>query len=275
MDEAALSSALSDLPLGGLRYFTRTGSTNDDAAAWQKAGAHHLSLVVAGEQTAGRGRDSRTWYSPPGSSLAFSLVLKPVGIRAASLPRLTGLGALAVCKALEKEIQLDAQIKWPNDVLVERKKVAGVLVEATWLGNQLDAVILGIGINLTQDAVHAAARMDGSLRFPAGSISGVGKPVNAINLLRAILEEILHGLEQIETREFILDWQKRLAFQDETVQIVASAGSLNEQIETGRIAGLQQDGALLLQTERQGIMTVHSGEVRLLPLIMGEQTGDS
>jgi BirA family biotin operon repressor/biotin-[acetyl-CoA-carboxylase] ligase len=265
MDENTLHQALKGLALGGLRYCAQTGSTNDDAAAWQRAGAPHLALVVAGEQTAGRGRDGRTWHSPAGSSLAFSLVLRPAGVRSASLPRFTALGALAVCRALRSSFGRAAQIKWPNDVLIERQKVAGVLAEALWLGDDLEAVILGIGINLIPDAVQTAARSEGGLRFPAASIDPDGKhPVEAEKLLAAILAELISLLEQIETPAFLAEWQARLAFLSETVQIAIPNGG-QEILSEGRIMGLQADGALMLQMPDLEILTAHAGEIRLRP----------
>ena len=78
MDERTLRKALSNIPLGGLRYFEQTGSTNDVALAWAAAGAPDLALVVAEEQTAGRGRGSHSWFTPPGAALAFSLVIRPL-----------------------------------------------------------------------------------------------------------------------------------------------------------------------------------------------------
>jgi hypothetical protein len=97
-------------------------------------GAPDLSLVVADEQTMGKGRAGRRWYTPAGSALAFSLILSPAWVEPEMLPRFTGLGALAVKQALESRYGLPAKIKWPNDVLLQRRKLAGVLVEAHWIG---------------------------------------------------------------------------------------------------------------------------------------------
>jgi BirA family biotin operon repressor/biotin-[acetyl-CoA-carboxylase] ligase len=95
-----------------------------------EAGTQHLALVLADEQTAGRGRSGRRWATPPGAGLAFSLVLLSPPMEPNLLSRLTGLGAVAIQRALESKLGLHAQVKWPNDVLIEGSKVAGVLVEA-------------------------------------------------------------------------------------------------------------------------------------------------
>src|SRR5664279_6508775 len=116
---APLQSILTGLPLGGLRYFDSIGSTNDDALAWARAGAPDFSLVVADAQTAGRGRLLRRWITNPGSALAFSLVLRPSTQESECLPRFSPLGAVAVRQALADLFGLPAEIKWPNDVLLE------------------------------------------------------------------------------------------------------------------------------------------------------------
>jgi len=108
MEHATLLHALDGLPLGGLRYFERIGSTNDEAAGWVGTGAPDLALVVADEQTSGRGRAGRTWFTPPGAALAFSLVLRSLPVTRGEAPhshpeivsRLTALGALARALAL-------------------------------------------------------------------------------------------------------------------------------------------------------------------------------
>ena len=100
MDEAQVKAALRALPLSGLRVFATLGSTNDEALAWAASGAEDLSLVIADEQTAGRGRSNHHWYTPPGAALAFSLILRPTAYEAAHATRFSGLGALAVADSL-------------------------------------------------------------------------------------------------------------------------------------------------------------------------------
>src|SRR5512146_1632742 len=116
MNPNELKKALSKLPVGDVRYFDSIGSTNNEALAWAASGAEDLSLVIADEQTAGRGRLSRKWFTPPGTALAFSLILRPSAQEKAHLTRIVGLAALAVVDALQQR-GLVAQIKWPNDVL--------------------------------------------------------------------------------------------------------------------------------------------------------------
>ncbi len=198
--ETSLEKLLSDLPLGALRYFSTVTSTNDLAARWAEAGAPDLALVVADEQTAGRGRLDRRWYTPPGAGLAFTLILENQGqvsgqtaqLHLPYSPRYTALGALAVCDALNAALpaMLPAQIKWPNDVVAQRRKLAGVLAEAQWHGSQLTAVILGIGINVAPESVLPAEQ----LNFPATCVeTALEKPVDRWGLLHAVLERLLSG----------------------------------------------------------------------------------
>src|SRR5512144_1769195 len=155
MNQNELKQALSKLPLGGIRYFDTIGSTNTEALAWATSGAKDLSLVIAEEQTAGRGRLDRKWYTPRGAALAFSLILRPTAEEKPFLTRTVGLAALAIADALRTR-GLVAQIKWPNDVLLDGCKVAGILVESVWSGEEVDCVVIGVGINVLKGAVPSA-----------------------------------------------------------------------------------------------------------------------
>src|SRR5512145_784707 len=165
MNQSELKKALSKLPLGEVRYFDSIGSTNNEALAWVTRGAKDLSLVIADEQTAGRGRLDRKWFTPRGTALAFSLILRPTEAEKPHLTRVIGLAALAVTDALRTR-GLVAQIKWPNDVLLNGRKVAGILVESVWSGEEVDYVVMGIGVNVLKGAIPSADL----LSFPATSL---------------------------------------------------------------------------------------------------------
>src|SRR5215216_5094430 len=126
MNQQELKKSLSKLRLGDIKYFESIGSTNDEALAWAANDTPDLSLVVADEQTAGRGRLDRKWFTPKGTALAFSLLLRPMAEEKPFLTRIVGLAALAVAESLLK-LELNAQIKWPNDILTNGKKVCGIL----------------------------------------------------------------------------------------------------------------------------------------------------
>lgn len=259
MDQQSLESRLQGLPIPEVRYQTSVGSTNDLAADWAAQGAPDLALVAADEQTQGRGRAGRRWYTPPGSALAFSLVLRPRMENPDWFPRLTALGALAVCQALEKNYRLPAQIKWPNDVLVNGKKLSGVLVETAWQGSRLRHAVLGVGVNVTP----AAVPKDEKLAFPATDVStALGNSVERLELLAHILNWLVHWYARLSRADFLAAWKLHLAYVNQTVQILrADAPGL-----TGRISGLAENGALLLRLREGQEVPVDYGDVQLRPV---------
>ena len=277
MNQKILEERLADLNLPAIRYYATTGSSNDEAARWAAAGAEDGSLVVANEQTAGRGRGDRRWTTVAGAGLAFSMIVYPKHHGPYIVPRRTAIGALAVRDALQHQYGLTAQIKWPNDILLNRKKVAGILTENYWSGDDLIAVILGFGINITPRAVNGTALADHKFSFPATCVEDVlGQPVDRIELLHAILSEFVAWRPRISSPEFLHEWEASLAFRGEWVQIVSgeSVGknglpvSLEHtpaSIEEGKVLGLSPDGALKLLTRGGEVITAQFGEVRLRP----------
>lgn len=265
MDQAALRKILGDIPLGSIRFFDSVGSTNDLAANWARKGAPNLSLVVSDEQTAGRGRKKRRWYTPPGTALAFSLIMQdsPLGDLTpnSQLSRLTALGTLAVCGALGHTYpeKLEPQIKWPNDVLVAGKKLAGVLCEAFWQGEQLDTVILGIGINITSESMPAPELLD----FPATCLEAeVHMQVDRWDLLHTLLTKLLYWMNLLPSPAFIQAWSDNLAYRGTWVQVIFDDGSSLE----GQVSGLRSDGSLILMAHSGEVVDVQSGAIRIRPL---------
>ena len=276
MNQTQLDTTLADLSLGGVRYFDCVGSTNDEAAQWAAQGAPDLALVVADEQTTGRGRAGRHWYTPRGTGLAFSIVVYPTLEDSGSVSRMTALGALAVCDALKNRYHLPAKIKWPNDVLVNEKKVAGVLVEAQWTGDRLSSLILGIGINVAPASVEDAQAYQPVLRFPSTCVdSALGRSVDPMELLYAVLAGILRWRPRLIGPDFLRAWEANLAYRDEWVQVLPSGntGELSPMdgkapfpIQEGQVIGLSNDGSLKLRTRTGEILNLQFGEVRLRPV---------
>ena len=126
------------------RHFARTGSTNTRARELAAAGAPHGTVVTADEQTAGRGRQGRTWTAPPGKALLYSAVLRPLHPRHSVLPLAVPLAVCEAAEALRPDIA--CQVKWPNDVHLEGRKLAGILIEAR---PQDGWAVIGVGLNLT------------------------------------------------------------------------------------------------------------------------------
>jgi BirA family biotin operon repressor/biotin-[acetyl-CoA-carboxylase] ligase len=259
MNSRTLRKLLAHVPLGGLRVFTRTGSTNDTALAWAIDGAPDLALVYAEEQTSGRGRGDRRWFTPPGAALAFSLVLRPLPGEQQSVSLFSGLGALAVCEALGM-LGLQPEIKWPNDVLLNRRKVCGVLTEAAWMGEKVVSIVVGIGVNIGPGAVPPRRQ----LNFPATDVeSELGKSVDRLELLDDILQAFLYWRGRMTKDVFPHAWESYLAYRGEQVEIQADGFPL----QMGTLDGLERDGSLRLHAQGGQITTVQFGEVHLRPVL--------
>ncbi|MEI7846306.1 MAG: biotin--[acetyl-CoA-carboxylase] ligase [Chloroflexota bacterium] len=257
MSLAKLKAALRDVALGGLRYFPSTGSTNDEALAWAASGAPDFSLVVADMQKRGRGRDGHKWVTPSGTSLAFSLVLRPSVAERELVGRFSGLGALALVAALKRR-GITAQVKWPNDVLIGRKKVAGVLVEVVWMGAEVDSLVLGIGVNVAGGSLPA----DVTLNFPATYVDAeAGVQVARYDLLKDTLVELQSLRATLTGSKFLGLWQRELAFMGEKVHLWQG----QEQPFEAVLLGLELDGSLRVRLGSGEVRSIHFGEVHLRP----------
>ena len=216
MEEALLSKgewiSLSDWRLLKL---AETASTNTDAKelAGEIAGEF---AVWAIKQNAGRGREDRQWQSSPKSSLTFSLLFRPNPDEIEHLSRFTALGALSLVDLLKDEYQIKSQVKWPNDVLIDSKKISGILLESVWSGSQLEALVLGIGINLK----NSAFGNETELRFPASSLEAAGVIVEDLSpLLEKLIEKINLRRELLGSQQFLEDWNASLAFKGQFLPI--------------------------------------------------------
>lgn len=259
MKRAEFEKATQGMSFERIAFYESTGSTNDVVADWAREGAEGLCLAAADEQTQGRGRAGRRWVTPPGSALAFSLLLDTDALfENSSMGRASGLGALAVCEAIQAGFALVPQIKWPNDVLLNGQKICGVLPEAHWIGERLQALILGIGINVAAKSVPDET----ALNFPATSLEQqIGHSVNAAELLRAVLERLLFWKTRLAETEFIQAWESRLAYRDQHVRLEGGEGHDVE----AELVGLTGDGALRLRLS-SGERVFQVGEVHLRPL---------
>lgn len=260
MNENTLRAVLAHLPVPELRYFETAGSTNDLALNWIEAGVPDGALVVADTQTAGRGRLDRRWITQPGSALAFSLVLHPRTDEIEKLPFFAPLAGLAVSQALEN-LGLSPAIKWPNDVLLERRKVCGILVEAAWSGSQSKGVVIGIGVNVAPPSVP----LDGEVMFPAGCVEqALGRPVERMDLLAKILAHIFDLRSIIASPLFMRAWEERLAFRGEWVRVEPPG----RPAQVGILQGIDVQGSLVLRTDEDLEVRIPAGDVaRLRPMV--------
>lgn len=263
MKEAEFRDAVAGLVLDKAAFFATIGSTNDVVAEWARRGLKGLAVAAADEQTHGRGRAGRRWFTPAGSALAFSLLLSPVtSMDPTVLGRASGLGALAVCEALESLYSLAPQIKWPNDVLLNGKKTAGILAEAHWSGDHLQVLILGIGINVAPNSVPPGE----TINFPATCVQAVlSKAIETSELLRAVLQRLIVWNAKLQSIEFIRAWESRLAYLGQTVRLETGAKEVDAQLH-----GLATDGGLELRLPSGDLRVFQMGEIQISPMVVGK-----
>jgi len=235
-----------------LMYEPVTGSTNDNALLAARSGAPHGSLFVADEQTQGRGRRGNAWLAAAGESLLFSLLLRPK-LELSQVSALTLAIGLSLRDAIGPLLTEAAQLKWPNDLYVGNKKLAGVLVESQLQGERLQAVVVGVGLNVSTRAFpeEIAAR--------ATSLAELGVSVlEREPLLQAVLNAIALRLEAYQRTGVagILDELNAAdALRDRRVRVDALVG-------VGR--GLDEQGRLLLEDDSGIVHAIMAGTVELL-----------
>lgn len=244
-----------------------TGSTNSDAKV--------LSTQIAGEfvvwakhQTAGRGREDRQWQAAEGSSLTFTAVFRPIEKEKEFINQFTALGALALRDMLSGECSLEAEIKWPNDVLIHEKKVSGILTEISWSGSSIDSINMGIGVNLKPEAYANA----GTLRFPATSLEEEGMRIDSV---KKFLEQLLISLnqrrQQLGTAQFLEDWNQKLAFKNRFMPIKQYQGK-TEMLCPGSI---NPDGSLNARDQAGNWRVVYSAEFSPSSSVSSSSSEDS
>lgn len=240
---STLQNALAPRPF---RYYAQLGSTNDAALIWLRNGGIPGSLVITDHQTHGRGRLSRSWFSQPASALTFSLLLHPATDH---LPKLTMIAALAVGDAL-LEIGVKTALKWPNDVLLEGRKVCGILSETAWEGSRFLGAALGIGVNISTDfSGHPLAQT-------AISLSEVIGAVDRVDLLKRLLAHIDEYYAQIDRDSLRLTWRDRLSTIGQQVRVVQPNETL-----IGIAEDVDANGALLIRRADGTLGKVIAGDI--------------
>ena len=241
-----------------LRWHSSIGSTNAQAMTWARDGVPEGALVGADHQTAGRGRHGRAWSDAPGLNLLFSLVLRPTlpQDRLGLIPLAAGL---AVAEAIENHTPLSPSLKWPNDILVDGKKVCGILLEGrlTRSNDSLATMVLGIGFNINQTELPA------DLADKATSLAlETGQLVQRVPLLADLLVALEKHYDSLSTDlgvAVLAGFERRMAGLGHTATV---AFPLSGESVEGTILGIAENGALRLATS-EGERLFHSGEVSL------------
>jgi BirA family transcriptional regulator, biotin operon repressor / biotin---[acetyl-CoA-carboxylase] ligase len=248
---AGLTPSAGRNPLGGpVVHLDVTGSTNDVARELAAAGAPAGTVVVAEEQTAGRGRQGRTWVAPRGRALTVSILLRAAGAESMSL--LSPAAAVAVCEACEQIADVSCAVKWPNDVWVDERKVAGILIEAR---PQEGWAVLGIGLNVDTGADELPAELRDratSLRIATGA--EVGRDAVLEALLAALARRVDAGHDEV-----LAAYRGRDALHGRTIGWTAGPTRLE-----GEAQGVDGRGNLVVLTADGERLTLAAGEVHLL-----------
>ena len=235
-------------------YYSSLGSTNEVLKELAAQGAPEGTLVIADEQTAGRGRMGRRWLAPPGTGLLLSLLFRP-DFAPNQAQRLTMICSLAIADAIEGLTGLPVGLKWPNDIFVRGQKVGGILTESGTTGGHLDYIVVGMGLN-----VNLTISTLPELQGIATSLSQeLGREVSRLGLLWKILEGIETRYESLRRGESPHEeWAARLINLGRQVQVTTPQGAL-----VGWAEGVDADGALVLRTPDGQRRRILAGDVTL------------
>lgn len=232
-------------------------STQFLAASLASEGAEEGVVVSANIQTAGRGQKKRTWYTGEGDNIAMSIILKP-HLLPHECPQITLLAAVAVVQAIEEVTSLKPTIKWPNDILINEKKLVGILTEMKISQNELQHIILGIGMNVNV----SLELLDKEIRHIATSISiETGNQFDKINLMKVIFDKL-----EILYRQFLENgftaikplWEKYATIVRN--EVIANVNGI--QIE-GKATGISNNGILLIEDNMGKIHELYSADISM------------
>lgn len=238
-----------------IQVFQETASTNDVVEKLARDGVKEGVVVFAESQTKGRGRLGRKWVSPAKKGLWFSVLLRPP-IRPVEATQLTVAAATALAHAIQKQTNLSPDIKWPNDLLLRGRKVAGILTELSAEVDRVKHIILGIGLDVNQSASDFPA----DVRKLATSLKlECGQPIDRAELAAEILQELERDYARICEGGFAAladEWESRCTTIGQNVTIWIGARRVR-----GRAEALDDDGALLVRTEHGRLERIIGGDV--------------
>ncbi len=231
-----------------------TDSTNIQAKADAENGAEHGSLVIADMQTAGRGRSGKSWSSPPGANVYFTLILKP-RLAPEKAFMLTPVMALAVAEGISRSCGIEPRIKWPNDIVMDGKKVCGILAEMSAEKGSVRYVVIGVGINVgQQDFPAEIADVATCLRKECGR--DVSRQELVLEIMRAFEEYYEIFAESEDLSGLTERYNGLLVNIGRRVRVLDPAGEYE-----GKAKGVDERGRLLVETEDGSIRQVYAGEV--------------
>lgn len=238
-----------------LHYFPEIDSTNNCARDLAEKGGMEGEVVIAESQTRGKGRLGRSWVSPAGRNLYLSVILRPK-LSPLHAPQITLMSAVALAETVQTFISFPPEIKWPNDILVHGKKVAGILTESSCTAERLFFVILGIGVNVN----FPREEMPESIRDTATSLMTLsGAPVDRTVLALQLIHSLNRCYGDLERRGFppmAERWAGFFRLQGKRVKV-----EMMDQAVQGRVVGIDGDGALLLEDDAGTRQRIIAGDV--------------
>ena len=239
---------------GDIYFYHEIGSTNDECKKLAEEGAKHGTLVVAEKQTKGKGRRGRSWESPKGTGIWMTLLLRP-DIEPYNSSGLTLVTAMAINKAVQEITGLDAKIKWPNDIVVNGKKVTGILTEMSAQPEMINYIVIGIGINVnTEEFPEDIAKTASSLKIESGKTI---KRSSIIALFGKYFEQYYAKYIKTQDMSLLIDeYNKELINVDRQIKVLAKENSY-----TGIAKGINRHGELIVETENKELKNVVAGEV--------------
>ncbi|MBN1473384.1 MAG: biotin--[acetyl-CoA-carboxylase] ligase [Syntrophaceae bacterium] len=241
-----------------IHYFQEIGSTNDEAFRLGMDGAPEGTVVVADSQSAGKGRLQRSWFSPPQANIYTSIILRPE-FNPADAPRITIMAGLAAAQTIETYCPREARIKWPNDVLLDGKKVCGILAQMQTNEDKIDFVILGIGINVN----IAADDFPAEIRKIATSLAAqTGAFHSRHDLLITLYKNLSKWYKTLISTGFEMisdEWLRMASLIGCKIQV-----KFGNEIIKGKAVGIDERGALVMSDSKGKTVKILAGDASIL-----------
>ena len=241
-----------------LHYYEEIGSTNDEAFRLGSAGAPEGTVVLADSQTKGKGRLHRSWYSPSGGNIYTSIILRPQ-IEAAKTPQISIMVGVAIAEILESYCPDKIKLKWPNDVLINEKKVCGILSQLKTAASKVDFIVLGIGVNVNvgyNQFPREIRNLATSLIVETGREISQGELIISLyeNMAKWYNQHLKDGFGRIKEK-----WLSISPMIGQTVRMI-----FREEVVSGRAIGLDDDGSLILLVAGNKEIKISAGDATIL-----------
>jgi BirA family biotin operon repressor/biotin-[acetyl-CoA-carboxylase] ligase len=254
---------------GRIHVFKVLESTNLTAKKMALDGAPHGTVVVSEEQTKGRGRMGRSFFSPPTGGIYMSFILAPK-LEAAKSVLITTAASVAVCRAIEAVTGISCKIKWVNDIYLDGKKVCGILTEAVsdFESGHIDYIVLGIGINFSTAAEAFPKELSGIAGSLISAVSAEG--ISRNRLIAEVIDQVLEINEDLESRQFLEDYRNRSFILGKEILVIPRIRADNESEPAEGMPAtaldIDGDGGLVVRYRDGSVQTLNSGEISIRPI---------